>query len=181
MTPLQVHRNQPGIDLRSLKLLVPQHPGDILHRSTMADKVGGEGVTQVVRGKATAPIPGRHPPGCLRQWSSRVPALRLTRLLLFSRYCSPRPMCKEVRSSLPKQGQPPCCGYRSPMQLLVRAHCPRRYGQFHLPECWRELRPTVLPVIMHPSPYDQANLIRTFLTTGRSAPVWCIGTQTLTE
>ena len=54
MAPLQVHRHQPGINLRGLKLLVPQHPGDILHRSATADKVGGKGVTQVVRGKASA-------------------------------------------------------------------------------------------------------------------------------
>ncbi len=57
MAPLQVHRSQPGIDLRGLKLLVPQHPGDpdwSGHRSAVANEVGGEGMAQVVGGKATA-------------------------------------------------------------------------------------------------------------------------------
>ena len=84
MTPLQVHRHQPGVYLGGLKLFVPQHPGDILHRSAAADKVGGEGMAQIVRGKAPAKaVFAAQPPERLVYrtgvWACRVTAINDTK------------------------------------------------------------------------------------------------------
>jgi len=48
----EVEGVESGVDLRSLESHVPEHARDVLHRCAVLDEVGGEPVTQAVRGDA---------------------------------------------------------------------------------------------------------------------------------